>query len=224
VRIQRLSMTPDPRHEARTPRERGREIANSIRSPLLTKWLSCRCPTPATLCSTAKLAEGKKLISQAWVQRAWEVLGYTSWEAYVDIEFAGQMLRVPMQDRPIVVRSLQLSDMKLLEIAKALGVSLATAQRAAKTGVSNGTSEPPVPPKPKPKPKPDRYLEDFYRATSKIIEGTLDLGKLCEKTGFDLHRDALIKDPRDNMLWAYELLLKLVEYFGPDITQLDEGE
>jgi hypothetical protein len=144
---------------------------------------------------------------------------YPNWDTYAAAEFPQGMLVVPRENRPTVVRSLMLKGLGARPIAAALGVSRETVRRAAQgdTNVS--------PPKPKPIPKPDRYLQQCSGAFGKIIEGAIEADRLCRDRRFVLHHDALVKDQRDNMLWAHELLLKLVPHFDdPDVILLDEDD
>jgi hypothetical protein len=170
------------------------------------------------------LADGKKLVEEAYTRRADRALGYSSWDAYVAVEFGGQMLRVPREDRPVVVRSLNLT-MGLRPIAKALGISLASAQRAAQAASRGVPNETPPAPKPKPLPKPDRYLQQFYQALAKMTDGAIDLVNLCESQRFELYRDELVKEHRENVNMAYEVLSKLLPNFDdPDVIMLDNED
>lgn len=68
-------------------------------------------------------------IAEAYLKRADRVLGYSSWDAYALDEFGSSPLRVPLEDRPEIVRSLRSKEMSLRAIATALGVSERTVRR-----------------------------------------------------------------------------------------------
>ncbi|WP_156763820.1 hypothetical protein [Mycobacterium sp. 852002-50816_SCH5313054-b] len=164
------------------------------------------------------LADGEKMVRQLYSARADRLLDYTSWDLYVHSEFGGCMLRVPREERGELVRSLNLT-MGLRPIAAALGISLATAQRAA-SGVSNET--PGAQPKAKPVPKPDRFVQQYGAACTQVIEDLLEVLRLSKGQRFLMHRDALVKAHRENMTWGGELWLKLLPHFESDVTLLDE--
>jgi hypothetical protein len=115
--------------------------------------------------------------------------------------------------------------MGLRPIAKALGISLASAQRAAQAASRGVPNETPPAPKPKPLPKPDRYLQQFYQALAKMTDGAIDLVNLCESQRFEPYRDELVKEHRENVNMAYEVLSKLLPNFDdPDVIMLDNED
>ncbi|MEV7268430.1 hypothetical protein AB0N38_33225 [Micromonospora aurantiaca] len=69
-------------------------------------------------------------ISLAWERRDWAVLGYATWDAYVDGEFAAARLRLPEAHRLQAVTALRLAGMSTRAIGTALGISKDTAARA----------------------------------------------------------------------------------------------
>ncbi|MFW0790428.1 hypothetical protein [Gordonia sp. CPCC 205333] len=52
---------------------------------------------------------GWHLIEQAYTERAWAALGYTSWDDYCTREFGTSRLRLPRGERSEVVASLRVS-------------------------------------------------------------------------------------------------------------------
>lgn len=80
---------------------------------------------------SAGLADVYVLIMQAWDGRAWEALGYKSWDAWIDANFRGLQLRPPREQRDEVVRSMREAGMSVRAISQATDLSRGTVQRAA---------------------------------------------------------------------------------------------
>lgn len=75
------------------------------------------------------------LITQAYTQRAWTALGYSSWDDYCTREFGGTRLRLPREERTEVVASLRESGLSIRAIAAATGDSRGTiANEVSKIG------------------------------------------------------------------------------------------
>lgn len=66
------------------------------------------------------------LIVKAYIERAWDALGYTSWDEYCSAEFSTTRLRLPREERAEVVSSLRDSGLSLRAIEAATGVSRPT--------------------------------------------------------------------------------------------------
>ena len=81
-----------------------------------------------------------ELIKQAYTERAWDALGYSSWDDYCTREFGTSRLRLPREERAEILPSLRESGMSLRAIATATGLSKDTVQREL-SGVSNETPE-----------------------------------------------------------------------------------
>lgn len=90
---------------------------------------------------TEQITEGlndvHSLIMQAWEGRAWEALGYESWDAWIDGNFRGLQLRPPREQRDEVVRSMREAGMSMRAISQATELSRGTVQRSA--AVSEGS-------------------------------------------------------------------------------------
>lgn len=69
------------------------------------------------------------LLAEAYGTRAWEALGYASWDEYTAAEFDGARIRIPLGERRQVVAGLRETGMSTRAIGSALGVSYATVQR-----------------------------------------------------------------------------------------------
>lgn len=77
-----------------------------------------------------------ELITRAYTERAWEVLGYSSWDDYCTREFGAGRLRLPREERGEVVASLRESGLSLRAIASATGLSHTEARRSLATGTN----------------------------------------------------------------------------------------
>ena len=62
-----------------------------------------------------------ELVKRAYVERAWAVLGYVSWDDYCTREFGTSRLRLPREERSEVVASLRESGLSNRAIASATG-------------------------------------------------------------------------------------------------------
>lgn len=67
-----------------------------------------------------------ELIVRAYHGRAWEALGYTSWDAYCEGEFGQARLALPAEERRERVRSLREHGLSTRAIASATGASKGT--------------------------------------------------------------------------------------------------
>jgi transcriptional regulator with XRE-family HTH domain len=75
----------------------------------------------------ARLDDIRELIAQAYIGRAWIVLGYQSWDAYCVCEFASQLSGYPLKERLAMVNWLrQAAGMSTRALASAFGVSQST--------------------------------------------------------------------------------------------------
>lgn len=86
-----------------------------------------------------------QLIEQAYVTRAWSVLGYTSWDDYCTREFGTSRLRLPREERQEVVASMREVGLSTRAIASAIGIDAKTVRNdLAITGAEK--SSPATPP------------------------------------------------------------------------------
>lgn len=69
------------------------------------------------------------LIDRAWREGHWRVLGYASWETYVDGEFGEERLKLPAEHRRKAVEELRLAGMSNRAIAAAVGSDERTVRR-----------------------------------------------------------------------------------------------
>lgn len=85
-------------------------------------------------------------IVRAFQGRAWVALGYLSWDEYCDAEFDGARIKLPREERTMVVGSLADAGMSTRAIAAATGLGHGTVARTlAEAPVPNGTPEPEAP-------------------------------------------------------------------------------
>ncbi|MFC9768007.1 hypothetical protein [Rhodococcus jostii] len=81
------------------------------------------------------------LISKAYHRRAPAALGYVSWDAYCDSEFESCRIRIPREEREMVVSSLRDSGLSIRAIASATGSSVGTiAATCSKLNASTTTT------------------------------------------------------------------------------------
>lgn len=85
-----------------------------------------------------------ELVKQAYEQRAWDALGYSSWDDYCTREFGTTRLRLPREERAEVVASLRESGLSVRAIAAATGVNRETVRQevAALPGDNKLSPEP----------------------------------------------------------------------------------
>ena len=81
------------------------------------------------------------LITTAYTNRAWDVLGYTSWDDYCTREFGTSRLRLPREERSEVVASLRESGLSIRAIAAATGDSYGTVRNELASGDQNCSPE-----------------------------------------------------------------------------------
>jgi hypothetical protein len=68
------------------------------------------------------------LVVRAYTERAWEVLGYDTWDLYCIGEFSGCRLRLPREERVEAVQSLRHAGLSIRAIASATGIDKNTVQ------------------------------------------------------------------------------------------------
>ena len=108
-----------------------------------------------------------ELVKQAYTERAWDALGYTSWDDYCTREFGTSRLRLPREERAEVVASLRESGMSIRGIASATGIGKQTVQNELSAGVLiKDTSGEPL------DVDADELAEDLITAEPPKITGT----------------------------------------------------
>jgi len=79
-----------------------------------------------------------ELIKEAYQGRAWDALGYTSWDDYVTREFGTGQLRIPKEERTEYVASLRESGMSVRAIASATGINRETVRQEVIAAAATG--------------------------------------------------------------------------------------
>lgn len=82
-----------------------------------------------------------ELIIQAYTRRAWDVLGYPSWDDYCTREFGTTRLRLPREERSEVITSLRESGLSIRAIASATGLDKETVNNATRQVSGNQTPD-----------------------------------------------------------------------------------
>ncbi|MGF2946852.1 hypothetical protein [Mycobacterium sp. Lab-001] len=83
-----------------------------------------------------------ELVKQAYEQRAWLALGYSSWDDYCTREFGTTRLRLPREERAEVVASLRESGLSIRAIASATGLNKETVNNVTRELSGIRTPEP----------------------------------------------------------------------------------
>lgn len=84
-----------------------------------------------------------ELMVAMYLGRAWLGTGYRSWDAYCQGEFGSLRLRLPSEDRDVLVGSLRRAGLSMRAISSATGLGRGTVERSleASPTVPNGTLE-----------------------------------------------------------------------------------
>lgn len=86
-------------------------------------------------------------VATAYHERDWGTLGYGSWDAYVEGEFAGHLPKLNREERGQFVRELRDAGLSVRAIGSVTGASVGTVHSDLGSGVQNRTpaAEPPTP-------------------------------------------------------------------------------
>jgi hypothetical protein len=126
-------------------------------------------------------------IATAYTERAWQVLGYGSWDDYCNAEFASLRLRLPREERQHVMRSLRESGLSIRAMESATSVSHTTIAKDLDQVYQSGTppdltlitgrdgkTYPKPQPKPEPEPEPKPELPDIDAEVADEPESVID--------------------------------------------------
>lgn len=153
------------------------------------------------------------LIEQAYFGRAWDALGYKSWDAYLDGEFGTYRLRLPREERDEVVNSLHAAGMSVRAIAAATGDSKSTVaeitrgvqnRTAATTGTDGKKYGPKVAKDPKPKAEP-KALVGSYPTPPPLGEGPHDLERMPKPASTERIRRVPAPESYEGTDWEQQL-------------------
>lgn len=115
-------------------------------------------------------------------RRAWEVLGYSDWDAMREAEYADMGVVVPRADRPEIVTRLRKVGLTQREVAETIGVSEATVR--SDLNRSSAVDLPPVIETPR-GPRPATYTP---RSPETFPQVSADVQPTCERP--ELERQA----------------------------------
>ncbi|MFE3799290.1 hypothetical protein [Nocardia tengchongensis] len=198
----------------------------------------------------ARVAQVWDLVRQAYLGRAWEVLGHVSWDAYCAAEFDGAQLRIPREERQEVVASLREIGMSSRAIASATGLARGTVLKELEQVaqieppdqvvgldgkvyqpkpvgrepdfIDNATEGQPAPPKAAPalRRKPP-ITESFDTARGELLTKANTLAKLAVDARFDRHAEQLSHRFRSDLLRARDALQAVIDRL-PDLSDRPE--
>lgn len=208
-------------------------------SELAISAQDARSLTDKIKAGTAALWE---LIKEAYVSRAWDSLGYSSWDDYCTQEFGTSRIRLPREERREVVASMREIGMSTRAIASATGNSKDTVARSLRAGVSNATPAPVTGTDGKtytqrPQPQPEQMEpfdhEEFERkrAWARTQSTAPGSGQEILNAPNPARRNARMFDATNNLRRAHEELTKAAEIiadiggvkqFTPMISELQK--
>ena len=199
--------------------DEARDLTNRIRQSVSVAWAQ---------------------IAKAYQGRAWLALGYDSWDDYTDAEFDGARLRLPREERTMVVASLRDAGLSTRAIAAATGVSRPTIQKDLTEQVVNSLppadpddeivdaeviSEPPAPQtvtgvdgksytlKPKPEPPAPRrppLTDTADNAAWKVRKSIESIERVFEDDRFPSQREQVAAKCRGHLIFAAEVCQDLL--------------
>ncbi|MFE3080904.1 helix-turn-helix domain-containing protein [Nocardia tengchongensis] len=190
------------------------------------------------------------LVRQAYLGRAWEVLGHASWDAYCAAEFDGAQLRIPREERREIVASLREIGMSSRAIAAATGLARGTVLKELEQVVQieppdsvvgldgkvyqpkpvdrepdstdNAIEVQPEPTKTAPAPRRRPPItESFDTARGELLTKANTLAKLATDARFDRHAEQLSHRFRSDLLRARDALQAVIDRL-PDLSDHPE--
>ncbi|OBH84392.1 hypothetical protein A5680_09690 [Mycobacterium sp. E2989] len=151
--------------------------------------------------------------------RGWLALPYRTFRAYCAAEFHTDGLRIPRQQRDAIVLSLTDAGESIRDIAAALTIDKNTVLAIQKRARQVSEIQTPNP-KPAPSRKPPPYIRDFEKAAARIQDGAMALQHLIDDPiRFAAHKERLVREHRETILFAHQLIGKLLPVF--DTEQMD---
>lgn len=177
------------------------------------------------------------LIERAQAGRAWEVLGFQSWTAYVSEVLGEQPMRLPREERREMIAMLSSTGMSTRAIAPVVGTTRETVRRdiaaatdtnvsvdevpaETVTGLNGKTYQRPVRDLPAPTPATDTttaqprrtpITESFFNATVDIHTKTETLTRLVTDERFPRNREEVARRNRNDLLNTITALNAVVE-------------
>ncbi|MEV5832841.1 hypothetical protein [Nocardia sp. NPDC052112] len=169
-----------------------------------------------------------ELVKQAYVSRAWSVLGYDSWDDYCTREFGNSRLQLPREERSEVVASMREIGMSTRAIAAATGVSDITVRREL-AGATNVAPEPvigvdgktyqPKPPAQEPQPRSPRrrpITDAFFDATYTLTKDTARIARLAADDRFGKNSDQIAGSHLSDLVRARDAVQRVIDLLTPE--------
>lgn len=169
-----------------------------------------------------------ELVKQAYVSRAWSVLGYDSWDDYCTREFGNSRLRLPREERSEVVASMREIGMSTRAIAAATGVSDITVRREL-AGATNVAPEPvtgvdgktyqPKPPAQEPEPRAPRrrpITDAFFDAAYTLTKDTARIARLAADDRFGKNSDQIAGSHLSDLVRARDAVQRVIDLLTPE--------
>ncbi|MFF3566865.1 hypothetical protein ACFYXQ_03690 [Nocardia jiangxiensis] len=180
-----------------------------------------------------------ELVKQAYVSRAWLVLGYDSWDDYCTREFGNSRLQVPRENRSEVVASMREFGMSTRAIAAVTGMGHGTVVRNLPAGVPNGTPAPvmgvdgktyqPKPPVQEPvsgtasgrgpEQRPVRrrpITEAFWEAARVLAKDTERIARLAADARFTKNSDRIAGAHLSDLVRARDAVQRVIDRLTPE--------
>lgn len=178
--------------------ERAQDLTEKIRTSLSVAW---------------------ELVKEAYTERAWAALGYSSWDDYCSEEFGSNRVRLPREERREVVGSLREAGLSIRAIASATGQSKNTVKGDLRqvgqidppdpepiTGTDGKTYTPPTP-KPQPtKPQRRALTDSFFDAMFDLSKRIESVQRLTEDDRFPRNAEQIAARHRSDLLVAAEAI------------------
>lgn len=175
-----------------------------------------------------------ELVKQAYVSRAWSVLGYDSWDDYCTREFGNSRLKLPREERSEVVASMREIGMSSRAIAAAIGSSQDTVNRALAEGERNrspqsvapivgtdGKTYQPKPPAQEPEPRSPRrrpITDAFFDATYTLTKDTARIARLAADDRFGKNSDQIAGSHLSDLVRARDAVQRVIDLLTPEGT------
>ncbi|WP_280265247.1 hypothetical protein [Nocardia wallacei] len=178
-----------------------------------------------------------ELVKQAYVSRAWSILGYDSWDDYCTREFGNSRLQLPRENRSEVVASMREIGMSTRAITAATGLGKGTVQRELEPGGPIGAPESvtgldgktyqPKPPAPEPdssvstaggssapgpRAAPRRPITAaFWEATHTLTKDTQRIARLAADARFAKNSDRIAQSHLSDLVRARDAVQRVID-------------
>ncbi|MGY2093486.1 hypothetical protein [Nocardia gipuzkoensis] len=170
-----------------------------------------------------------ELVKQAYVSRAWSVLGYDSWDDYCTREFGNSRLQLPREERSEVVASMREIGMSSRAIAAATGLARGTVLKELNqvdqidppvpvTGVDGKTYQP-KPPAQEPEPRSPRrrpITDAFFDATYTLTKDTARIARLAADDRFGKNSDQIAGSHLSDLVRARDAVQRVIDLLTPE--------